>query len=102
MVVGPDTVAVVTGASGGVGRAAVRMLAERGAKIALLARGRDGLEGAKREVEALGARALAIPTDVSNFEQMDAAADTAERELGPIDLWVNNAMVSMYSPFMQM
>jgi short-subunit dehydrogenase len=102
MHIGRETVAVVTGASGGVGRATVRLLGERGAKVVLLARGRAGLEGAKADVEARGGRALAIPTDVSKFEQVQAAADAAEREFGPIDLWVNNAMVSMYSPFIKM
>ena len=102
MRVGTKTVAVVTGASGGVGRATARLLGERGAKVVLLARGRDGLEGAKRDVESRGGRALAIPTDVSQFDQVQAAADAAEREFGPIDLWINNAMVSMYSPFMKM
>ncbi|HTW94670.1 MAG TPA: SDR family oxidoreductase [Tepidisphaeraceae bacterium] len=102
MRIGHDTVAVVTGASGGVGRATVRKLGERGAKVALLARGRQGLEGAQRDVEERGGRALVLPADVSKFEEVEAAAETAERELGPIDLWVNNAMVSMYSPFMKM
>ncbi|HZK81889.1 MAG TPA: SDR family NAD(P)-dependent oxidoreductase, partial [Humisphaera sp.] len=102
MTIGPQTVAVVTGASGGVGRATVRKLGERGAKVVLLARGKDGLAGAKRDVESLGGQALAIPTDVSHFDQVEAAAEQAEQEFGPIDLWVNNAMVSMYSPFMDM
>jgi short-subunit dehydrogenase len=102
MHIGRNTVAVVTGASGGVGRATVRMLGDRGAKVVLLARGRDGLEGAKHDVESRGGRALAVPTDVSQFDQVQAAADAAEREFGPIDLWINNAMVSMYSPFMKM
>jgi len=102
MQVGPETVSVVTGASGGVGRATVRMLGERHAKVALLARGREGLEGAKRDVESRGGRAIVIPTDVSQFDQMQAATEIAEREFGPIDLWINNAMVSMYSPFMKM
>jgi short-subunit dehydrogenase len=93
---------VVTGASGGVGRAVVRKLAERGAHVGLLARGRDGLEGAKRDVEDRGGRALVLPTDVSNPDQVEDAAQAVERELGPIDVWVNNAMVSMYSPFMKM
>ena len=95
-------VIVVTGASGGVGRAVVRMLAQRGARVGLLARGRDGLNGAKREVEQEGGRGLVIPTDVSKFDQVEAAASQVEREFGPIDVWINNAMVSMYSPFMSM
>jgi short-subunit dehydrogenase len=102
MRVGKNTVAVVTGASGGVGRATVRLLAERGASIVLLARGKEGLEGARRDVEERGGRALAVPTDVSKFEQVEAAAEAAEKEFGPIDLWINNAMVSMYSPFAKM
>jgi short-subunit dehydrogenase len=100
--VGTDTVVVVTGASGGVGRATARLIAERGAKIVLLARGIDGLEGAKREVESRGGQALIVQTDVSDSDQVEAAAEAAERRFGPIDLWINNAMVSMYSPFMQM
>lgn len=96
------TVVVLTGASGGVGRATARLLGQRGASLALLARGADGLQAAKREVEQGGGRALAIPTDVSKFEQVEAAAEQAERELGAIDYWINDAMVSMYSPFMAM
>jgi short-subunit dehydrogenase len=102
MRVGPESVIVVTGASGGVGRATVRLLARRGAKIALLARGHEGLEGAKREVEELGGQALVLPTDVSQPEEVEAAAWAAEHQLGPIDAWVNNAMVSLYSPFSAM
>jgi short-subunit dehydrogenase len=102
MVVGRNTVVVITGASGGVGRATARLLATRGAKIALLARGKEGLEGARREVEARGGQAIAIPTDVSQFDQMQAAADAIERKFGCVDLWINNAMVSMYSPFMKL
>ncbi len=96
------TVAVVTGASGGVGRATARLLARRGAKIVLLARGTEGLAGAKHDVEAEGGQALVVPTDVSDCDQVEAAAAAAEREFGAIDLWINNAMVSMYSPFMRM
>jgi short-subunit dehydrogenase len=92
-------VAVVTGASGGVGRAVVRKLAEKGYSIGLLARGRDGLEGAKRDVEDRGGRGAVIPTDVAQHDQVEAAAEEVERNFGPIDLWINDAMVSMYAPF---
>jgi NAD(P)-dependent dehydrogenase (short-subunit alcohol dehydrogenase family) len=88
---------VVTGASAGVGRAIVRALAREGAAIGLLARGRAGLEAARAEVEQRGARALALPTDVADADAVEAAAETVERELGPIDVWVNNAMVSVFS-----
>jgi NAD(P)-dependent dehydrogenase (short-subunit alcohol dehydrogenase family) len=91
-------IVVVTGASAGVGRATVRAFAKDGCDVALLARGIDGLEGAAREVEGLGGRALVLPTDVSDAAQVEAAADRIERELGPIDVWVNNAMVSVFSP----
>jgi short-subunit dehydrogenase len=100
--VGPQTVVVITGASGGVGRATARLFATRGAKLVLLARGKDGLEAAKREAESRGAKAIAVPTDVSQYDQVQAAAQAARHEFGPIDLWINNAMVSMYSPFMKM
>jgi short-subunit dehydrogenase len=100
--VGSKTVVVITGASGGVGRATARLFATRGARIVLLARGKDGLEGAKRDIEARGGSAMVLPTDVSQFDQVQAAADAAVREFGRIDLWINNAMVSMYSPFMKM
>jgi short-subunit dehydrogenase len=96
------TVVVVTGASGGVGRATARLIAERGATVALLARGSDGLEGAKRDVEKRGGRALAIQTDVADFDQVREATKKIEREAGPIALWINNAMLSMYSPFIKM
>jgi NAD(P)-dependent dehydrogenase (short-subunit alcohol dehydrogenase family) len=89
---------VITGASAGVGRATVRAFAARGADIGLLARGVDGLEAARREVEAAGGRALVLPTDVADPDQVEAAAERVERELGPIDVWVNNAMVSVLSP----
>jgi len=77
-------------------------VSERGYAVALLARGPDRLEAARREVEASGSRALAVVTDVANSEQVEAAAAQAERELGPIDVWINNAMVSVFSPAMQM
>jgi NAD(P)-dependent dehydrogenase (short-subunit alcohol dehydrogenase family) len=91
-------VVVVTGASAGVGRAIVRAFAREGADIGLLARGVDGLEGARREVEAAGGRAIVLPADVANAQQVEQAAARVEREFGPIDVWVNNAMVSVFSP----
>jgi NAD(P)-dependent dehydrogenase (short-subunit alcohol dehydrogenase family) len=91
-------VVVVTGASAGVGRAVVRAFARRGADVGLLARGAEGLEAARREVEAEGGRAIVEPTDVADAAAVDAAAARIERELGPIDVWVNNAMVSVFSP----
>ncbi len=91
-------IVVVTGASAGVGRATVRAFARQGFDVALLARGADGLDAARREIEDEGRRALAIPTDVSDAEQVERAAARVERELGPIDVWVNNAMVSVFSP----
>jgi NAD(P)-dependent dehydrogenase (short-subunit alcohol dehydrogenase family) len=99
---GGTEVVVVTGASAGVGRATVRAFAREGAHLGLLARGRDGLEGARREVEEAGGRALAIPTDVSDAEAVEEAAERVERELGPIDVWVNNAMTSVFSPVKEM
>lgn len=93
---------VVTGASAGVGRAVVRRFARDGASIGLLARGRDGLEAARREVEEAGGRAIVLPTDVAEWEQVDAAAATVEREFGPIDIWINNAMASVFSPVREM
>src|SRR5918912_1604727 len=95
-------VVVVTGASAGIGRATARAFAEGGAHVGLLARGRGGLEGARRDVEAAGGRALVIPTDVSDAEAVEAAAERVERELGPIDVWVNNAMTSVFSPAKEM
>lgn len=92
-------VVVVTGASAGVGRAAVHEFARRGAHIALLARGRQGLNATAREVERLGGKALVVPTDVAEHDQVEAAATRTELELGPIDVWVNNAMVSVFAPF---
>jgi NAD(P)-dependent dehydrogenase (short-subunit alcohol dehydrogenase family) len=93
-------VVVITGASGGIGRATVRRFARDGASIALLARGRAGLEGAAREVEELGGRALVLPTDVADPDQVEAAATAAEAELGPIDIWINDAMVTVYGEFL--
>ena len=91
-------VVVVTGASAGVGRAAVRVFARRGGSIGLIARGIDGLEAARREVEEVGGRALVLPLDVADADRVEEAAALVERKLGPIDVWVNNAMVSVFSP----
>jgi short-subunit dehydrogenase len=95
-------VVVVTGASAGVGRVTVRAFARRGAHIGLLARGRDGLEGAQREAAQLGGKGLILPTDVSDPEQVERAASAVEDTFGPIDVWVNNAMVSVFSPVKEM
>ncbi len=91
---------VVTGASAGLGRAIVREFAQRepGINLGLLARGEDGLHAAQREVEAAGGRALALPTDVSDAAAVEAAAERVERELGPIDVWVNVAMATVFAP----
>ena len=94
-------IAVVTGASAGVGRATARRLAEDGCDVALIARGQEGLDAARAEIEALGRRALAIPTDVADFEQVERAAAATETELGAIDIWVNNAMATVFAPFME-
>src|SRR5689334_2411156 len=95
---GHEKVVVITGASAGVGRATVRQFARRGTNIGLIARGRDGLEGARREVEGLGGDAIVLPADVANPEQVEAAIERAEAELGPIDILINNAMTSVFSP----
>ncbi|MBX3342169.1 MAG: SDR family oxidoreductase [Nitrospira sp.] len=95
-------VVVITGASAGVGRATVREFAREGAWIGLVARSRDGLEGARKEVEAAGGRALVLPTDVAYPDQVEAAAAMVERRFGPIDVWVNNAMASVLSPALKM
>jgi NAD(P)-dependent dehydrogenase (short-subunit alcohol dehydrogenase family) len=95
-------VVVITGASAGVGRATVRKFAREGARIGLLARGIDGLEAARKEVEQLGSRALVLPTDVANADQVEKAAARVEAELGEIDIWINNAMTSVFSPIKEM
>src|SRR5579863_10153962 len=95
-------VVVITGASAGVGRAIAQAFAKRGAHIGLLARGQAGLEGALRDVEAAGGQALIIPTDTSDAEQVEAAAAKVEEAFGPIDIWINVAMASVFSPVKEM
>lgn len=95
-------VVVVTGATAGVGRAVVRRFARDGAKIGLIARGADGLEGARRDVEGTGAEALACACDVADYAAVEAAALRIERELGPIDVWINAAFAGVLAPFMDM
>ena len=96
---GTQDVVVITGTSAGHGRAVARGFARQGAKIGLLARGREGLEAAPSgRWESLGGQALVVPTDVADADQVEAASQAVEAELGPISIWVNNAMVSVFSP----
>lgn len=96
-----NEVVVVTGASAGVGRAVVREFAKRKAHIGLIARGRERLEQAREEVESAGGKALVLPADVADAGQVEDAADRVERELGPIDIWVNDAMTTIFGPFLE-
>jgi NAD(P)-dependent dehydrogenase (short-subunit alcohol dehydrogenase family) len=90
---------VVTGASGGIGRAVARAYGARGARVALLARGEQGLAGAAEDVRQCGGTPLVVPLDVSESAALFAAADRIERELGDIDIWVNVAFTSVFAPF---
>jgi NAD(P)-dependent dehydrogenase (short-subunit alcohol dehydrogenase family) len=94
-------VVVITGATSGVGRATARMFAERGCHVGLLARGEDALKATAAEVEDMGGRALAIPTDVADASDVEEAAGKIEAEFGGIDVWINNAMTSVFAPFWQ-
>jgi NAD(P)-dependent dehydrogenase (short-subunit alcohol dehydrogenase family) len=93
-----NEVIVVTGASAGLGRAIVERFARDGSAIGLIARGRERLEDARASIEALGGKAITLPLDVADADAVENAAERIERELGPIDVWINNAMVSVYSP----
>ena len=98
----PKQVVVVTGASAGLGRSIAHAYAKQGASIGLIARNPEALEAAARECEVLGGRALVLPLDVSDADAIEAAAERVERELGPITVWVNNAMASVFSPVKEM
>jgi NAD(P)-dependent dehydrogenase (short-subunit alcohol dehydrogenase family) len=91
-------VVVITGASGGVGRAAAREFARRGDRVALIARGQSGLDRAAADVRAAGGQPLVVPADVADHEAVEAAAERVERELGPIDVWVNDAFAGVFAP----
>jgi short-subunit dehydrogenase len=93
---------VVTGASAGLGRAIAREFGRRGASVGLIARGVDGLNGARREIEQAGGRAIVLPVDVADSNAVEQAAAAVEDQLGPIDIWVNNAMASVFSPVKEM
>lgn len=93
-------VVVITGASGGVGRATARKFGSDGAKVALIARGRKGLEATAREVERSGGQALVLPIDVAHHDMVEAAAASVEDAFGPIDVWINDAMVTVYAEFL--
>jgi len=89
---------VITGASAGVGRATARAFAELGSNVAVLARGRDGLDATLKELESIGVDGLALRVDVSDAEAVEAAAERVEQQLGEIDVWINNAMATVFAP----
>jgi NAD(P)-dependent dehydrogenase (short-subunit alcohol dehydrogenase family) len=92
-------VVVVTGATSGIGRATARRFAQDGAAIGLIARGSEALDAVRTEVEDAGGRALVLPTDVSDWDAVNSAARAVEEAFGPIDVWVNNAMTTVFAPF---
>ncbi|HET6534315.1 MAG TPA: SDR family oxidoreductase [Actinoplanes sp.] len=102
MMKGMTRISVVTGGSGGIGRAVARKLAARGESVALLARGAEGLEAAAEDVRRAGGTPLPIELDMADFAAVEDAADRIEKELGPIDVWVNDAFSSVFAPFTEM
>ncbi len=94
-------VVVITGASAGIGRAAAKKFASNGCSIGLIARGIEGLEGAKKDVESFGVKAIFVQADVANADEVENAAKKIEDELGPINIWVNDAMTTVFSPFLE-
>lgn len=102
MKINQKDVVVITGASAGAGRAIALEFARHGARVALIARGKERLEDAKKEIEGIGGEAITFSVDVANAEQLEAAASLIEEKWGPIDVWVNNAMVGVLSPVKEM
>jgi NAD(P)-dependent dehydrogenase (short-subunit alcohol dehydrogenase family) len=90
---------VITGASGGIGRATARLYGQRGANVGLIARGETGLEAAAADVIEAGGKALVLPADVADYAQVEDAARQAEEAFGPIDVWINDAFTSVFAPF---
>ena len=97
-----DKVVVITGGSAGVGRAAAEAFAREGAKVAVLARGQERLDQTVQELQKLGAQALSVPVDVADAQQVEDAARRVEEQLGPIDIWVNDAMTTVFAPLKRM
>jgi short-subunit dehydrogenase len=97
-----NEVVVITGASAGVGRATAHEFGRRGAKVGLIARNLPRLEAAKKDVEDLGGTAMIFPADIADAGQVESAAEEIEKVLGPIDIWINNAMVSIFSRVSEM
>ena len=97
-----EEVVVITGASGGIGRATARLFGKKGARVGLIARSKEALNDAKREIEDAGGKALVLPVDVADADGVEAAAQEVEKKFGPIDIWVNNAMASVFSPVKEM
>lgn len=95
----PDRVVVITGGTAGVGRATARAFARTGARVAVFARGEDGLAATKADIESEGGQALPLPVDVADVDAVEAAAATVEAHWGPVEVWVNNAMTGIFAPF---